>query len=291
MSAVPAVAVELAGVTKDYRVGLRGVRLRALDRINLRITPGEICVLLGPNGSGKSTVLKLLAGLQAPSAGCCRVLGVEAERSRASGHIGYMPESPVFPGGVSIVALVRHHAKLSGLDEVAAQRRTAAVLETVGLANRAAAKAGTLSKGLTQRLALAQALVHEPRVLLLDEPTAGVDPRGAEEMMALVRGLQAAGRTIVLSTHQLEQAAVPGGRVVLMQSGRVLFSGGWTDFYGPRGSAGFLTETLSPAMRDELAAWLAARGHTLRDAGGAWPELQARYLERMDEATGKERSP
>jgi len=290
MSAEPAVVVELAGVTKDYCVGLRGVRLRALDRVNLRIAPGEISVLLGPNGSGKSTLLKLLAGLQAPSTGSCRVQGIEAERGRASGRIGYMPESPVFPGGMTVGALLRHYAELSGLDQSAAQRCTAAVLETVGLLNRAAVKVGTLSKGLTQRLALAQALVHEPEVLLLDEPTAGVDPRGAEEMLALIRKLQALGRTIVLSTHQLEQAAALGGRVVLMQAGRVIFSGHWSDFAGAGESACFRTEPLSPAMRDELAAWLAARGHTLRDAGGAWPTLRARYLERLDDATGKELS-
>ncbi|HRJ45810.1 MAG TPA: ABC transporter ATP-binding protein [Opitutaceae bacterium] len=291
MSTEPAVAVELADVTKDYSVGLRGVRLRALDRVNLRIAPGEVCVLLGPNGSGKSTLLKLLAGLQAPSAGCCRVEGVDAESARARGLIGYMPESPAFPVGMTVGALLRHYAELSGLDESAAQRCTAAVLETVGLLNRVAVKVGTLSKGLTQRLALAQALVHEPKVLLLDEPTAGVDPRGAEEMLALIRKLQALGRTIVLSTHQLEQAAALGGRVVLMQAGRVIFSGNWPDFAGEGESACFRTEPLSPAMRDELTTWLAARGHTLRAAGGAWPTLQARYLERLDEATGKGRSP
>lgn len=242
-------ALGLEEVTKDYTVGLRGVRLRALDRVSLTLAPGEICVLLGPNGSGKSTLLKIAAGLLVPTAGRCLVHGEPAGGRAAMCRIGYMPESPVFPGGFTAAECVRHYAALGGAGGAAGVAQADAALAAVGLADWSGREARTLSKGLTQRLALALALVHDPQVLLLDEPTAGVDPRATADMLELLVRLRAAGKTVVVALHQLDQAAELAGRVVLLQSGRMKFAGTRAQFLGPVAAATGSVQSLLAGLR------------------------------------------
>ncbi len=280
-------ALELRKVTKDYAVGLRGVRLRALEAVSLEVAPGEVCGLLGPNGSGKSTIMKLFAGLQAPTTGSCWIQGLTRGEANVQGQIGYLPESPAFPTFMTAAEVVRYHAMLSGLDSGAVTTRVAWALDAAGLRAVTGWKAGTLSKGLAQRLGLAQALVHDPEILLLDEPTAGVDPLGVSEMLALIRALKKAGKTIVLTSHQLDQVAAVCDRIVILAAGRRLFAGTLPELADSRRL--FSTEPMEPALQSELQAWLAARGHTLSDAGWARPALDEFYLKRLHKHEREER--
>jgi len=272
-------ALELRHVTKDYAVGLRGVRLRALDGVSFKVAAGEVCGLLGPNGSGKSTVMKLFAGLQRATSGSCLIKGRSSGEAVAEGLIGYMPESPSFPSFMTVTEVVRYHAKLSGLTSDAVATRTAWVLEVARLQPMAGRKAGTLSKGMIQRLGLAQALVHDPEILLLDEPSAGVDPLGVAGILALIPALKRAGKTILLSSHLLDQVAAVCDRVVVLGAGRQLFAGTMDELPGARRL--FSTEPMADHFRGELNAWLETRGHTLADVGWHRPSLDELYCARI----------
>jgi len=272
-------ALELRQVTKDYAVGLRGVRLRALDGVSLEVAPGEVCGLLGPNGSGKSTVIKLVAGLQRATSGSCLIKGRASDEAAGQGMIGYMPESPRFPSFLTVAEVVRYHARLSGLTADAATTRTAWALEIAGLQPVGGRKAGTLSKGMTQRLGLAQALVHDPEVLLLDEPTAGVDPLGVAGILALIPELKRTGKTILLSSHLLDHVAAVCDRVVVLGAGRQLFAGTMDELPGTRRL--FSTEPMTEPLQGELAAWLETHGHTLAEVGWHRPSLDELYRERI----------
>ncbi len=273
--------LELRQVTKDYAVGLRGTRLRALDDLSLTVARGEVCGLLGPNGSGKSTVMKLLAGLQTPTAGECHIRGRPCSENEVRQKIGYLPESPGFPAFLTVGEVVRHYAALSGLGPAAIAIRTGQVLEVTGLARVQTWKAGALSKGQVQRLGCAQALVHDPELLLLDEPTAGVDPQGVADLLKLIKALKAAGRTILLTSHLLDQVAEVCDRIAILGKGRLLFAGTPADLAGLAPRRLFSTEPLSNAVQGELAAWLAERGHTLADAGWSRRDLEDFYLRRV----------
>jgi ABC-2 type transport system ATP-binding protein len=272
-------ALELRHVTKDYAVGLRGVRLRALDGVSFKVAAGEVCGLLGPNGSGKSTAMKLFAGLQRATSGSCLIKGRSSRDAVVEGLIGYMPESPSSPSFMTVTEVVRYHAKLSGLTFDAVETRAAWVLEITGLQSMAGRKACALSKGVTQRLGLAQALVHDPEILLLDEPTAGVDPMGVAGILALIPALKRAGKSILLSSHLLDQVAAVCDRVVVLGAGQKLFAGTMDELPGARRL--FSTEPMAEPLQSELIAWLATRGHTLADVGWHRPSLDEFYCERM----------
>lgn len=167
-------AVELEGLTKDFATGLRGVRLRAVDHLSLRIGGGEVFGLLGPNGSGKSTTIKVILGLLAPTAGACRVFGVPSERVESRVAVGYLPEAPNFYRFLSGRELVAFYGRICGLSGAKLAARVAEVIAWVGLTEAAERRVGTYSKGMLQRIGLAQALVHDPRLVILDEPTAGL---------------------------------------------------------------------------------------------------------------------
>ncbi|MEO6246554.1 MAG: ABC transporter ATP-binding protein, partial [Opitutaceae bacterium] len=166
-------ALELRGLVKDFSSGLRGLKLRAVDHLDLRVEAGQVYGLLGPNGSGKSTTIKLLLGLLEPTAGDCAIFGVSSGRVEARRDVGYLPESPYFYRHLSGRELVRFYARMCGMGGATLAARLDEVLELVGLTAAADRRVGTYSKGMLQRIGLAQALVHDPRLLILDEPTAG----------------------------------------------------------------------------------------------------------------------
>lgn len=216
-------AIELRGLTKDFAIGLGAVKLRALDAVSLRVEAGTIHGLLGPNGSGKSTAIKLLLGLLDPTAGEAAVFGVSCARREARQAVGYLPESPDFYRYLTGRELVTLHAALGGVPRRERAARAAEAIEQVGLTAAAERRVGTYSKGMLQRIGLAQALVHDPRLLILDEPTAGVDPVGAAEMGELIRGLKARGKTILITSHLLGQMEELCDRVAILDRGRLIF--------------------------------------------------------------------
>lgn len=193
----------------------------AVDRLSLRVEPGEVMGFLGPNGSGKTTTIRLLMGLLRPTAGRAVILGRDCHREAVplKRDVGYLPDEPFLYPYLSALEILELVAGLHGLSRTEARRRAGQAAERVGLGADAAAYTVTYSHGMKKRAALAAALIHDPKVLILDEPTNGLDPRGARDMRQTIAGLAADGRTIFLSTHLLESAERLCHRVAIIRAG------------------------------------------------------------------------
>jgi heme exporter protein A len=221
-AAGPAAAPEV--LVSVERLKKRFGPVAALRGVDFEVPAGRILAVVGPNGAGKSTLLRVLSGLARPSAGRVRV-GRDGDRRRARGRIGYIGHASLLYPALTARENLIFAARLHGLRDAAG--RAAALLEEQGLAALADRRAGAFSRGLAQRLAIARALVHDPEVLLLDEPSTGLDPVSAERLAARLAALRAGGRAIVLVTHDLGQAAALGDRALLLVRGRVAFDSGW----------------------------------------------------------------
>jgi ABC-2 type transport system ATP-binding protein len=213
--------IEARGVSKTYP------RVQALTNLTLDI-PGGAVGLLGPNGAGKSTLIKILLGFTPPTSGSVRVFGLDPSRTplEIRQQVGYMPEVESHIPTVSAVEFVYLAARLTGLPHTDAMQRTHRVLNYVGLDDERYRKIGTYSTGMKQKVKFAQAIVHHPKLLLLDEPTTGLDPRAREEMLQLIRDIaHGKGIDVVLSTHILHDVEVVCDHVVIMHRGALVESG------------------------------------------------------------------
>jgi ABC-2 type transport system ATP-binding protein len=220
---MPDSAVELRGLTKIYR-GKRG-DLTALEHIDLAIPRGSIFGLLGPNGEGKSTLINILAGLVIKTAGEVRIWGIDldAEPRQSRAAIGVVPQEIAIDFFFTPRELLETQAGFYGVPK--RERRTGAILAALGLADKADAPARTLSGGMRRRLLVGKAMVHDPPVLVLDEPTAGVDVELRKQLWDLVRDLRARGTTILLTTHYLDEAEQLCDRIAIIHHGRVVAHG------------------------------------------------------------------
>ncbi len=216
--------VECRAVTKIYRSvwSGRAEPVRALDNVSLRIGTGTIVGLIGPNGAGKTTFLSLIAGLILPTEGQIRVCGHPARSVEARRHLGFVPEFPVFLARYSAKAVLEHHAALCGLARRELAREADRLLEQVKLTEYARRPAGEFSQGMRQRLALAVALIGNPRLLLLDEPSNGLDPIGIIELRRVLAELQEAGATVIISSHRLGELEKLTRNYVFLDCGRVV---------------------------------------------------------------------
>lgn len=278
---VPPAALELRGLTKDFAIGLRGVKLRAVDHLNLRVEPGQVYGLLGPNGSGKSTTIKILLGLLEPTAGECAIFGVESRRVEARREVGYLPESPYFYRHLSGRELVAFYAQMCGMSGATMHSRVGEVLATVGLIEAADRRVGTYSKGMLQRVGLAQALVHDPKLLILDEPTAGIDPVGSAAISELILKLKAQGKTVLITSHLLGQIEDICDRVAILDRGKLILEGAVQDLVGRTDRQALIVDPLPETELQELRAWLAARGRRLEAVEMPRARLDRLFLERV----------
>ena len=280
-------AIELRGLVKDFSVGLRGVKLRAVDDLSLRVPAGQVFGLLGPNGSGKSTTIKIILGLLEPTAGGCRVFGVPSAQVEARVDVGYLPESPYFYRHLSGRELVRFYARMCGLAGAKLAPRVAEVIDWVGLTEAADRLVGTYSKGMLQRIGLAQALVHDPRLVILDEPTSGVDPVGAAAISELILQLKAQGKTVLITSHLLTQIEDICDRVAILDRGRLILEGAVCDLVGGAERQALIVEKLSPEELQELRGWLGLRGRTLEAVAVPRARLDQIFLERVGRGEAK----
>ena len=225
-------AVELRGFGKSYRLGWSGGLVHAVQALSLRLGPGQVLGLLGPNGSGKSTTLKALAGLLAPTTGDCRVFGRVAGSDEARELVGYLPESPRFAPHLTGREFLLYCARLSSLTGLFAAQRVGEVLAWSGLTAMAERRLGTYSKGMMQRIGLAQAILHNPALVLLDEPASGLDPQGRLDLGGLIRDLALRGKTVIFSSHLLDDAAALCDQLVLLGEGRLLAAGTTAELLG-----------------------------------------------------------
>jgi ABC-2 type transport system ATP-binding protein len=223
-------AVELAGFRKCFRPSWPGPSICAVEGLSLRLAPGQVLGVFGPNGSGKSTTLKALAGLLTPTAGECRIFGHAAGCDAARELVGYVPEAPVFAPHLTGREFLAYCTGLSGVDA----GRVAAVLAWSGLADAAERRLSTYSKGMAQRLGLAQAVLHDPAVVVLDEPDGGLDPLGRLLLDRLIRDLAARGQAVVFSSHLLAQAEELCDQIAILCQGRLLAAGSPVELLGAK---------------------------------------------------------
>jgi ABC-2 type transport system ATP-binding protein len=212
-------AVEIVNLRKAYG------RKVALHDLSLTVAPGEVFGFLGPNGAGKTTIVKVLLGLVRPTSGQARIFGVPCGDPEARRLVGYLPENFRFQDWLTGAELLELHADLADLKRDERRQRIPEVLQLVGLADRGNDRIQSYSKGMLQRIGLAQAIIHDPRLVLLDEPTSALDPIGRREVRDLIRGLSARGTTVFLNSHLLSEVEMVCDRVAIIDRGNVVCSG------------------------------------------------------------------
>jgi ABC-2 type transport system ATP-binding protein len=230
MSAAAPPIVRVEDIVKDFRPGLGLRSRRVLHGISFSVREGEIFGFVGPNGAGKTTTLKILMGLIRASAGAASILGHDVGETSFRRHVGFLPENPYFYDFLTGREILRFYARLSGVPRARLASRVARLLDWVGLAAAADARLRTYSKGMLQRIGIAQALVHDPSVVFLDEPMSGLDPIGRKEVRDLILRLRAEGKTVFMSTHILSDVEMVCDRVAIIVRGRIRFEGATHEF-------------------------------------------------------------
>jgi ABC-2 type transport system ATP-binding protein len=215
-------AIEILGLEKTYTVGFWHKKPRhALRALHLTVEEGEIFGFLGPNGAGKTTTLKLLMGLIFPSAGSARILGRAVDDPSMKAQIGFLPEQPYFYDYLTARELLAYYGQLSGIDSRHRLRRVDEVLERVGLPDAGGVQLRRFSKGMLQRVGIAQSILHDPKVVFFDEPMSGLDPMGRREVRDLMVQLKKEGKTVFFSTHILSDAEALCDRVAIIHKGQL----------------------------------------------------------------------
>ena len=215
-------AIEILGLEKTYSVGFWRKRPKvALHPLHLQVEEGEIFGFLGPNGAGKTTTLKMLMGLVFPTGGSARILGMELDNPRVRAQIGFLPEQPYFYDYLTARELLEYFAGLSGVPAKERSQRAQAMLARVGLPYAGTVQLRKFSKGMLQRVGIAQAILHEPKVVFFDEPMSGLDPMGRREVRDLMDGLRQEGKTVFFSTHILSDAEALCDRVAIIHQGEL----------------------------------------------------------------------
>jgi ABC-2 type transport system ATP-binding protein len=241
-------------------------RVEALRGVSLAVERGAIFGLLGQNGAGKTTLIKILLGITRPTGGAARLLGEPAGATAVRRRVGYLPEDHRFPDYHTGASLLEFYGALLDVPQAVRRRRILEVLELVGLKGRMYSKVRTYSKGMRQRLGIAQAILHEPEVIFLDEPTDGVDPVGRREIRDLMQVLKGEGKTVFVNSHLLGEVELVCDRVAILQSGRVVCEG---DIASLTRQKGLFLVGLAPGEefpRDELAR----QGYEAARAGPLW---------------------
>jgi len=218
-------AIELRGLRKVYRTSRTRGRITALDGIDLAVPQGQLFGLLGPNGAGKTTAVKILLGLTRATAGTASISGRPVSDPESRRRVGYLPEGHKIPGYLTARQALSIFGRMSGLDSATIKRRSVELLETLNIGQWIDVRVKKFSKGMTQRLGLATALIHSPNVLLLDEPTDGVDPVGRREIRDLLRDEAKNGTAILVNSHLLSEIEMTCDRVAVLRSGKVVASG------------------------------------------------------------------
>jgi ABC-2 type transport system ATP-binding protein len=260
-------AIEILGLEKTYTVGFwRRKSKRALKPLHLRVETGEIFGFLGPNGAGKTTTLKLLMGLVSPSAGSARILGMEYNDPQVKAQIGFLPEQPYFYDYLTARELLTYYGQLSGVPPKERSRRVDEMLERVGLRDAGGVQLRKFSKGMLQRVGIAQAILHDPKVVFLDEPMSGLDPMGRRDVRDLIELLKQQGKTVFFSTHILPDAEALCDRVAIIHLGELRGVGAVADLTAGVQSKVELvwSGTAIPASMKALGAECHVSGDTVR---------------------------
>jgi len=250
------IALSSTSLSKTYRNGFLNQRpVRALEDFSLEVESGQIFSLLGPNGAGKTTFIKILLSLARPSTGSAIILGENLPSTRVRTRIGYLPENHRYPGYLTGEQVLRLFGQLSGVPHAAVETRITPLLKMVGMDQWRTMKVKKYSKGMLQRIGLAQALINEPELIFLDEPTDGVDPVGRKEIRDILRNLKEQGKTVFLNSHLLSEVELVSDRVAILDKGKLLKTGTVDELTttGSRYQIGFVPP-LPESFRLEAAA-------------------------------------
>jgi ABC-2 type transport system ATP-binding protein len=260
-------AIRLERLSKTFRVGFWARKVRAVEDLSFEVRKGEIFGLLGPNGAGKTTAIKMLLGFVRPSSGRAFVGGEPAGSIAARRRLGYLPENPALYEFLTGEEYLRFAGRLAGLSHKDAPVQAARLLELVGLAGRADRAIRRFSKGMVQRLGLAQALIGDPEMVVLDEPMSGLDPIGRKDVRDIIFRLRAEGRTVLFSTHILSDVEAICDRVGIMVAARLTDCGTLSSLLEPGVRA---VEIVARGISDELQRRLVKDGAQAMQRDGAW---------------------
>jgi ABC-2 type transport system ATP-binding protein len=253
----------VADLRKSYRTGFWGRRGRpAVDGISFNVQRGEVFALLGHNGAGKTTTMKAALGLVRPEAGRITIAGVDARRPESRARVGYLPEAPYFHENLTAGELLDFYGKLLGLGRGDRRARAEACLEMVGMADAGKRRLGDCSKGMRQRIGLAQALLGEPELLILDEPQSGLDPLGRRQVREILLEQKRRGVTIVFSSHIVPDVEAVADRVAMIRHGRV---DEIRDLNRRPTAGGFRAVVAAPTIDGDTAAAMGAPGLHVTD--------------------------
>jgi len=276
-------AISIKSLTKDFSIGMRGVKLRAVEDLNLEVGDNEIFGLIGPNGSGKSTTIKVVLGLLDASVGECLIYGKPSHTVAARHSVGFLPEAPYFYRYLSGRELVRFYARICGVSRGKIAKQVDEVIELVGMTEAAHRRVGTYSKGMLQRIGLAQALVHDPQLVILDEPTAGVDPLGSAAIAEIIRELKRRGKTVLLCSHLLAQIEGLCDRVAILHRGKLVREGRVDDLVQEKDAQSLVVEGLSVEGRAAVEKTIAEQGGTLCRVEKPRLSLDSLFLQEVEQ--------
>jgi len=238
--------VRVGGIVKDFRPGFGLVRKRVLHGISFSVRKGEIFGFVGPNGAGKTTTLKILMGLIHADQGTASILGHDVSETAYRRHVGFLPENPYFYDYLTGREFLEFYARVSGVEPGGRGARVRRLLEEVGLGHAGDARLRTYSKGMLQRIGIAQAIIHDPSIVFLDEPMSGLDPIGRKEVRDLILRLNREGKTLFMNTHILSDVETVCHRVAIIVKGEIRYQGSVDEFL-PEGGRSADIVLLRPA--------------------------------------------
>jgi ABC-2 type transport system ATP-binding protein len=278
-------AVTVTGLTKVFKSGLTKRAFVAVRDLSLTVKAGEVYGLIGPNGSGKSTTMKVILGLLAPTAGETRIFGRDSKEVTSRSEVGFLPENPYFYKHLTGLETLLFYGRLCGLSGARLKARAAEMLALTDLEDAAGRRVGGFSKGMLQRLGLAQALIHEPRLVVLDEPTAGVDPAGSRKIRDLILSFRERGLTVLVTSHLLEQMQEVCDRVGIMAHGVMVKEGRLEDLIAVENQTELVLENVDEALLGRIREMVAASGDGARvvRTGSPRTTLERLFLESTDE--------
>jgi ABC-2 type transport system ATP-binding protein len=253
-------AIQLHEVEKSFRVSFGVGHRTALNKLSLSVEPGEIYGFLGPNGAGKTTSIKVLTSLLKPDGGTASVFGQSPALEETRRRIGFLPESPVFYDHLTSREFLHFCGRLCGMDTPAVRRRAGELLERVGLGQAADLQIRRYSKGMNQRVGIAQALIHDPELIILDEPMSGLDPMGRADVRDLIVDLKKQGKTVFFSTHIIPDVEIICDRIGLVNRGRTISEGSVQELLSAARSSTteVLVQGLAPGCAPPMAKEISA---------------------------------
>ncbi len=278
-------AIRTEHLTKKYDLGWRKGRLLALDKLNLHVREGEVYGLLGPKRTRKSTTLKLVLDLITPTEGSAWIFDVPCDKVVSRLHVGFLPENPYFYRYLTGVETLEFYGKLCGMGGVALKKQIDELLELVGLAKARDRRLSGYSKGMLQRIGLAQALIHDPKLLLLDEPTAGVDPIGSKDIRDLILRLKGMGKTVLLSSHLLAQVQDVCDRIGVLNLGQLILEGEVQALISDQRRLSITVQDLPEAALGRVEGAVRAEGASVVSVGHPQTTLESLFLDALRKDT------